>query len=88
MFKGSFLQRLRSKKLIPDYQGAALKSGVDQKIIILPNSMTFRPDKVLEWKKALGQKVYILVKEANTERKFWIKAKKMWPEKGLFLVAP
>ena len=34
------------------------------------------------------QKVYILAKDVNTERKFKIKTKQIRPEKGLFLVHP
>ena len=45
--------------------------------------MSFRLDKDDGRKKA-----YIIAKDDITERKFEIKAKKIWPEKGLFLGAP
>ena len=66
--------------------GGCLKIWGGQKIIILPNIMTFRPDKT-SFEKCLGKTVDILAKDFNTARKFEIKAKKNHL-KDIFLGAP
>ena len=57
-----------------DCLGAAWKSGVDKKINIL-SIMTFHPDKDLNWNNVKGNKICILAKDVNTERKFDIRVK-------------
>ena len=54
----------------------------------LTNSIAFYTEKDFKSKNVRGKKVYILAKDVNIERKLEIKAKKIWPEKGLFLVRP
>ena len=66
-----------TKTLIPDFLGTAWKSGVDQKINNLTNSMTFRPDKELKWKMFIFESKMSIQKERN-------QSQKIWPEKGLF----
>ena len=51
----------------------------------MPNNMTLCTDKDLRSKYILEKKVYILAKDIDSKRKFKIKAKKFWIEKGLFV---
>ena len=50
--------------------------------------MNLRTDKDLKSKNFRGNKVYILAKDIDSKRKFEIKAKKLWLEKGLFFGSP
>ena len=50
--------------------------------------MTLHTDKDIKSKMSRGKKGYILAKDIDIKRKFEIKAKKNWLEKGLLFESP
>ena len=80
------LKRLGGGGLLDPHPNSKIAISQAKQITILPNNMTFRTDKDLEWKKVRGKKIHILAMSTQKENSK-TNPKLFWPEKGLFFGA-